>query len=122
DDDRSVKLVGEVAWFDNFEAGFNDAVFATLGVGYSFGKWTVGGGYTYRGLSNGPVGTDFDDHLLQVGFERDLGDKWSVTAGYAFARVEDVDNHLIGFQLRKDFGFSTARAVGAPLSGAVFKP
>lgn len=123
DDESAFEVVAEIAYFDQFGAGANDNLYAIIGGAYTTGPWNAAIAYTLREISDGPVGTNFTDHLVQVSAGRELFHEITLDLGYKFAREGGVDSHTFGVLLAREFGFAVPRS--RPVyeqANAVFKP
>lgn len=90
--DNGLALFGEVALFDNFGGGADDATYLTLNAVYGIGdNWSVSGTVARRDLDTAGT-TD----LISVGAEYALDN--GITFGAALAQVEEagVDNTILG--------------------------
>lgn len=92
DEDSTFEAIGEVAYFEDQDAGAADGVYGTLGGAYSWRSWTASAVYTLRDLEDGLD----PDHLLTaaLAYEFDFG--LGVEVGYKFAEEGEVDSHTVG--------------------------
>lgn len=103
-DDQAVEIVGEVAGFNDFEAGENDAVYATLGGAYVVGGWNVAltGAYRDSAIDDEQIESD---RIVQIstGYAFDFG--LGVDVGYRFGREDGADTHTLGALVAYGFEF-----------------
>lgn len=98
--DSGLALFGEVALFDNFGGGANDATFATLNAAYGINdNWSVNGTLSRRDLD--AAGTT---DMISVGTEYVLNN--GITFNAALAQVDEngVDNTIIGAKVEFPLG------------------
>lgn len=76
-------VYGEVAAFDGFGGGADDAVYASVNAAYGIGDWTISSTYAYRDLDSAG-----DTDLLSVGAEYELQN--GMVLGGALAYVDDA--------------------------------
>lgn len=105
---RTVQVVGEIAFFDNLGGSTDDALYVTLGGAFESGKWTLSGSYTARRLSVAG-GADIDDDLVQISAGYAVRDGVGVEMGYRFTEVEQVEDHTVGVRLAIERSYSTRR-------------
>lgn len=104
-EDVSLKLFGELAWFKNYEATEDDAVFLTGTAAVVTGDWTTS--FTLAGedrlAANGEdTKTYIADTEILYDFGEDVsvaGEDWTVGVGYTFTREDGVDSHYIGLKI-----------------------
>lgn len=105
----SVILFGELAWFQHFDGGSDDALALTGSGALRNGPFTYSLAYTqFRALVTGEA--DETEHQFDATAIYSFGDVvsvagevWSVGAGYTFDRGDDEDTHIVGLRLRADF-------------------
>jgi len=104
-DDVTLTLNGEVAYFENFDGGDADNLYATIGAGITYGKWFGDAAFSVRDVSSNVGANDFTDLQFQAGIGREVFDKATLEVGYRFLREEDNDSHTIGaiFVYETDF-------------------
>lgn len=96
----SLALYGEVASFQNWEGGADDATFVTLNAAYALGAaTTLSGTYARRDIDSAGV-TD----LASIGLEYEFQN--GITVGGAFAMVDEagVEDQRVGLNVVFPFG------------------
>lgn len=115
-EDSKLNFLAEAAWFRNFEGGADNALVMTGSAAYQTGPMTYSIAYSQqRNLVT--AGADTTEHLFDASMMYDLGDtasvageKWSLGAGYSFARVDDETVQTVGLKLTSEFGGSASLA------------
>lgn len=104
-DDLGLTLNGEIAYFDNFDSGESNNLYATIGAGLTYNKWFGDAAFAVRDISANNGGDDFTDLQFQAGIGREIFEKASVELGYRYLREEDNSSHTIGtfFVYETDF-------------------
>ncbi|MCR9110430.1 hypothetical protein [Marivita sp. XM-24bin2] len=95
----AIEIVGEVAHFSHFEGSSEDAIFGALGLSYGTDFATYSASVTRREIEG--LGTDT---LFSAGFDKELSDHSSFTAGYAFTEEEGVESHRLAVAFVFEFG------------------
>ena len=105
-EDTDLRLLGELAYFRNFEGGEDNALIATASAALNMGPVTYSATYSQqRNHSGGNPATT--DQLLSIGARYELGSSallpgqsWTIDAGYSYLKRGDgTDDHRIGFSL-----------------------
>lgn len=96
---NAIEIIGEVAHFSHFEGSPEDATFGALGVSYETGFATYSASVTRREIDG--IGADT---LFSAGFDKELSDYSSLTAGYAFTEEEGVESHRLAVAVVFEFG------------------
>lgn len=101
----TLTLNGEVAYFENFDGGDADNLYATIGAGITYEKWFGDAAFSVRDVSSNVGAADFTDLQFQAGIGREVFDKATLEVGYRYLREEDNDSHTIGaiFVYETDF-------------------
>ncbi len=98
--DLEIKVLGEAAYFPNFNGNPDGAFFATMGVEAPVGPMTFSAVYALREIQNTPT-----DHLATVSAEIEVSERLAASIGYRYGREGGDDNHTIGGLLVYEFGF-----------------
>lgn len=98
--ESGVEMLGEVAYFPNFDGVSDSAVYGALGLAAPVGPVTISGVYSIRDVQNAST-----DHLATVSAEYEIMDGLSVGAGYRYGREGGDDSHTVGALLVYEFGF-----------------
>ncbi len=95
DENQTFELIGEAAYFSDFDAGEEEAVYVTLGGAYYLGNWNVAVVGALRDTALGDSAVD-TDHLAQVsaGYAFDFGLGFDL--GYRYGREESNETHTLG--------------------------
>ena len=96
-----LELLGEIAYFTNFDGGAEDALYGTAGAALSFEAFTLSASYTLRDVE----GAADEDHLLAAGLDYEIMDGLSAGLGYKFEQVADEDTHTVGAVVVFEHGF-----------------
>ncbi len=106
-EDLNLRLLGEVAYFRNFETGPDDALFTTISAGLEWDRWTLESTFTMQDVlaKEGPAGRAY---LVDLGVDYALprpvsfgGEQWVVGAGYGYAAdAGGAETHNIGARLK----------------------
>lgn len=113
-DETSLRLLGEAAWFRNFDGTTDDALALTGSAALEAGAMTYSLAYSQlRTLVSG--GRDTVEHLVDVTAMYDFGDtvsmageKWSIGAGYSLDAADGENVQTIGLKLETQFGSSVS--------------
>lgn len=95
-----VDLLGEVAYFPNFDGGAAGQFNGTFGVGAPVGPAYLSAAYSLREVQNATT-----DHLLTASAEFEIAEGASIGVGYKFAEEGGVDSHTVGALFVYEFGF-----------------
>lgn len=95
-----VEVLGEFAYFPNFDGASDSAVYGVIGLAAPVGPVTLSGVYSLRDVENAPT-----DHLATVSAEYEIGDGLSIGAGYRYGDEGGVESHTVGTLLVYEFGF-----------------
>ena len=95
-----VDLLGEVAFFPNFDGGADSAFYGTVGVGAPVGPFYLSGVYALREVQNAPT-----DHLATVTAEYEIAENAAIGVGYRYGHEGGDDNHTVGAVFVYEFGF-----------------
>ena len=117
-DTKIVRLIGEAAYFRNFEGSSDDALFLTASGELEIDQMTYSLAYTLQ--QNLPSsGPDTSEQLVDLTASYQLGnsfslagEEWAVGLGYAFDRNDAEDTHTITLLFAVDFN-GTIRLGGA---------
>lgn len=105
----ALTLNGEVAYFDNFNGGNTDNLYATIGAAIEYEKWFANAAFSVRDIDSDVAGGDFTDLQFQTGVGREVFDKATLELGYRFLREENNDTHTIGAFFVYETDFSILR-------------
>lgn len=108
-DDTTLRLLGEAAWFKNFDGTADNALMMTGSAAMEMGPMTYSVAYSQqRALA--AAGADTTAHLFDATMMYDLGDAmsfagetWSVGAGYSFASADGENEQTVGLKLTSAF-------------------
>ncbi|MEP3231705.1 MAG: hypothetical protein ABJN04_08350 [Hyphomicrobiales bacterium] len=103
--DVTLTLNGEIGYFDNFDGGDADNLYATIGAGITYEKWFGDAAFSVRDVSSNVGADDFTDLQFQAGIGREVFKNATLEVGYRYLREEDNDSHTIGaiFVYETDF-------------------
>ena len=109
--DLDVRLLGELAYFRNFEGGADDALIATGSVGFDISDVTYAATYSFQRYFLAAA-SDTTDHVLGLSASLDLGamtalpgNDWTLDVGYSSERNGDgTRDHKVGVELSIAFG------------------
>jgi hypothetical protein len=119
DDETALRLLGEVAYFRNFEGGSDQALIGTGSLSLERGPVTVMATYSrQRNLIAGEP--DTTEHLVDLTASYDFGDErsiagetWKLAAGYSFEQDEDGERaHTLSLLLTIDLEGSLGNKAG----------
>lgn len=104
-EDVALTLNAEVAYFENFDGGDADNLYATFGAAVEYEKWFADAAFSVRDISADGGGDDFTDLQFQTGVGREVFENATLQVGYRYLREEDNDTHTIGtfFVYETDF-------------------
>ncbi|PWE28102.1 hypothetical protein DDZ14_19180 [Maritimibacter sp. 55A14] len=95
-----VTVLGELAWFENFDGGPDEAVYGTLGLEADIaGPAVLSAVYAVRDAENADT-----DHLATVTADFELAEGLTLGAGYRYGREGGGDSHTLGALLVYEFG------------------
>ena len=97
---------GEAAFLHNAFGSADDALYLTSGVYLQNGPWHGELAGTIRRLDFGDGG-DQSDLLAQVSAGYAFDNGFDVSLGYAYARADKIEAHVVGLRLTKEFEFTT---------------
>jgi hypothetical protein len=108
-EDTTIRLFGEFGWFRNYEASADNAVVMTVSGALETGPMTYSLAYAQQRIL--VVGeADDSEQLFDATAMYALsdtvtiaGEKWSLGAGYTWARADEEDSHAIGLRLSSEF-------------------
>ncbi len=95
---NGIELLGELAFFDDFDGTTSSAFFTTLGVAVPVGPVTLSGVYAHRDVSGAP-----SDDLITVSAEMELFDGLTGALGYRYGDEGGDDTHTFGTLLVYEF-------------------
>ncbi|QIE54735.1 hypothetical protein G5B40_04330 [Pikeienuella piscinae] len=95
-----VEMLGEFAYFPNFDGSSDSAVYGALGLAAPVGPVTLSGVYSLRDVQHAST-----DHLATVSAEYEIAEGLSVGAGYRYGDEGGVESHTVGALLVYEFGF-----------------
>ncbi|MDA7966339.1 hypothetical protein [Ruegeria sp.] len=93
-----VELLGEVAYFDQYDGTRNSATYATLGAAVPVGPVVVSGVLAVRDIEGAPT-----DTLATVAAEWPLADNLAVSLAYRYGDEEGVQSQTLGALLAYEF-------------------
>ncbi len=96
-----VELLGEAAWFKNYDATDDDALYLTAGAAWGIDRWVVSGVYSMRDFEGAET-----DHLATASVGYQILDNLSAGVGYRFGREGGETSHTVGLLLSASFGGS----------------
>ena len=109
-DDTTLRLLGEAAWFKNFDGTADNALMMTGSAAMEMGPMTYSVAYSQQ-RTLVAAGADTTAHLFDATVMYDLGDamsfageKWSVGAGYSYASADGENEQTVGLKLTSAFG------------------
>jgi hypothetical protein len=105
-DEQDVKLLGEVAYFNNFEGTDSDVLYATASAAYDISDYTLSLTGTQRaGLNH----QDDDETFVDASAVYNLGDavsiaseEWSVGVSYDYDHAPDETTNQIALQVKAE--------------------
>ena len=108
-DDTTLRLLGEAAWFRNFEGSADNALVFTGSAALETGAMTYSVAYSQqRNLVAG--GIDTTEQLFDATAMYNLGEsvsaageRWSIGAGYSLASADGENVQTIGLKLSTEF-------------------
>ena len=107
-EDTTIRLLGEAAWFRDFQGGADNAIAFTGSGALEQGPFTYSLSYSQERIF--ADGADIIDHLVDATATYDLGEmpsvageRWSIGAGYTYEQAEDEGTHIIGMKLSAKF-------------------
>ncbi len=94
-------LLGEVAWFPDYDGGTDHALYATFGASVDLqGPFGASAVYALRDVENTQA-----DHLATLSLDYELADDMVLSAAYRYGREGGEDNHTIGLLFAYEFSF-----------------
>lgn len=93
-----LNLLGEVAWFDDFDGARNSASFVTLGVEALVGPVSVSAVYARRDIDN-----SFTDNLATLSGAVELAEGFTAALAYRYGDEGGDETHTIGTLLAYEF-------------------
>lgn len=104
-EDTTLTLNGEIAYFNNFDGGDADNLYGTIGAAVEHGKWFGDAAFSVRDVSSNVGNPDFTDLLFQTGIGREVFENATLEVAYRFLREGNNDNHTVGavFVYETDF-------------------
>lgn len=110
-DEQDVKLLGEVAYFNNFEGTDSDVLYATASAAYDISDYTFSVTGTQRAGINHQ---DDDETFADASAVYNLGDtisiageEWSIGVSYDYDRTPDETTNSIALQVKAELAGST---------------
>ena len=107
DDETSVTLTGEAAFFSNYMGFEGDAGYFTAGAALYRGSWHGELSGALRRYDDG-MGGHISDHLLQASAGYTFDNGFDLAAGYGFNHAADTDYHTIGLRLTRYIEFPSS--------------
>lgn len=105
-DDQDVKLLGELAYFNNFEGTDSDVIYATASAAYDISDCTLSLTGTQRAGINHKDDTEtFVDASAVYSLNPDLtvlGEQWSMGVAYDYDHASDYTTNSVGLQLKAE--------------------
>lgn len=105
-DEQDVKLLGEVAYFNNFEGTDSDVVYATASAAYDISDYTLSLTGTQRA---GITHRDDDETFVDASAVYNLGDavsiageEWSIGVSYDYDHAPDETTNAIALQVKAE--------------------
>lgn len=98
--ESGVEVLGEFAYFPNFDGSSDSAVYGTIGLAAPVGPVTLSGVYSIRDVEHAST-----DHLATVSAEYEIREGLSIGAGYRYGDEGGVGSHTVGALLVYEFGF-----------------
>ncbi|MEO1138925.1 MAG: hypothetical protein AAFW87_05660 [Pseudomonadota bacterium] len=95
---NGVDLLGEVAYFSEFDGTSSSAFFTTVGVAVPVGRVRLSGVYSHRDIQGAP-----EDDLVTVSAEMELLDGLTGAVGYRWADEDGAENQTLGTLLVYEF-------------------
>ncbi|MEM8773587.1 MAG: hypothetical protein AAGF53_01055 [Pseudomonadota bacterium] len=86
-----VEVIGEIAYFDDFEGSDSDAVYYTGGISVPVGPVSLSGAFTVRDIDDAST-----DTLITTTAEYEIFENFTAAIGYKYAEEDSVDTHTIG--------------------------
>ena len=108
DDLDKVTLLGEAAYFQNFDASEDNAAFLTAAVAWKHDKTTYSVAYGHETLispDEGNTQTDLVDLTVKQALDGQYslaGETWSIALGYTFSRDDGQNSSTLGVRLEAD--------------------
>lgn len=105
-DDQDIKLLGEVAYFNNFEGTDSDVLYATASAAYDISDYTLSLTGTQRvGLNYADDNQTFVDASAVYNLNPDYtiaGEAWSVGVSYDYNRASDITTNQVALQIKAE--------------------
>jgi len=105
-DDQDVKLLAEVAYFNNFEGTDSDVLYATASAAYDISDYTLSLTGTQRaGLNHQDDNQTFVDASAVYNLDKDytiLGEQWSFGLSYDYDHASDFTTNSIALQVKAE--------------------
>lgn len=105
-DEQDVKLLAEVAYFNNFEGTDSDVLYATASAAYDISDYTLSLTGTQRvGLNYAGDNQTFVDASAVYNLNPDYtiaGEAWSVGVSYDYNRASDITTNSIALQVKAE--------------------
>lgn len=95
-----IELLGEVAFFPDFDGGPDRAFYTTVGVAAPVGPVTLSAVYSLRDVENAST-----DHLATASAEIEIAEGVTLGAGYRYGHEGGDDSHTIGALFVYELGF-----------------
>ena len=95
---NTVELLGEIAFFDDFDGSASSAFYTTLGIAVPVGPVTLSGVYAHRDIDGAPT-----DDLFTVSAEMELAQGLTGAIGYRWADEGGDENQTFGTLLVYEF-------------------
>ena len=105
-DEQDVKLLGELAYFNNFEGTDSAVLYATASAAYDSSDYTLSlTGTQIAGLTHQVDNQTFVDASVVYNLDHDytiLGEQWSVGVSYDYNRSSDVTTNSLALQVKAE--------------------
>lgn len=105
-EEQDLKLLGEVAYFNNFEGTDSDVLYATASAAYDISDYTLSLTGTQRaGLNHKSDNETFVDASAVYNLSPDYtiaGEAWSVSISYDYDRASDITTNSIALQIKAE--------------------
>lgn len=105
-DDQDVKLLGEVAYFNNFEGTDSDILYATASAAYDISDYTLSVTGTQRaGINHKDDDETFVDASAVYNLDKDIsiaGEEWSIGVSYDYDHASDETTNSIALQVKAE--------------------
>ncbi len=123
-EDTTLRLLGEAAYFRNFEGGADDALTGTLSAALERGPMTYAATYSLQEnlIAGAP---DTLEHQLDLTATYDFGEEasfageqWSLSGGYSYSlNADNEESHAVGLRLTVELDGKIGGPAEPPSSG-----